>query len=111
MKTLKQIKSEVTSNDVLNSVQLAYKMGGTATLFVDGERVKLTTANCHRAAEVRDIKHPEWGDWKFNYNAQALPNGRYAHTVGVGCNSKVVSVNELSDYEVVRWDSKTIISN
>lgn len=75
------------------------------------ERVKLSTANCHVAAEVRDVKHPEWGDWKFNYKAQALPDGRFAHTVGVGCHSKVVSVGELGDYEVVRWNSKTIISN
>jgi hypothetical protein len=69
------------------------------------ERVILSKRNCHRAAVVRNIHNPEWGDWAFHYKAQKLPGmGNYAHVIGTGSNSKVLHAdNNMSDYEVVSW--------
>lgn len=69
-------------------------------------QILLSKRNCHRAAVVRNINHPEWGDWEFHYKEQELPGrGNYAHIIGMGCNSKVLhnSDSEMSDYEVVSW--------
>lgn len=70
------------------------------------EQIILSRRNAHRASVVRNINNPEWGDWAFHYKEQELPGrGNYAHTIGMGCNSKVLhnSNSEMSDYEVVSW--------
>ena len=69
-------------------------------------KILLSKRNCHRASVVRNIHHPEWGDWAFHYKEQSLP-GRwnYAHTIGTGCHSKVLHNidSDMSEYEVISW--------
>ncbi|MDH6308112.1 hypothetical protein M2451_002631 [Dysgonomonas sp. PFB1-18] len=67
------------------------------------EKVILSKRNCHRASVVQNIKNPEWGTWAFHYKAQELMQGRYAHVVGMGANSKVLHTENMSDWEVVSW--------
>lgn len=67
------------------------------------EAIILTKQNCHRADVVRNINHPEWGDMRFNYKAHEISQWKRTHTVGIGCNSKVVDNGEFHEYEVVSW--------
>lgn len=67
------------------------------------EQTILSKRNCHRVAVVRNIKNPEWGTWAFQYKGQDLMQGRYAHVVGTGSNSKVLHTEEMGDWEVVSW--------
>lgn len=68
------------------------------------EQIILSNRNCHRAAVVRSINHPEWGEKAFHHKAQKLPGmGNYAHVVGQGCNGVVLHTENVGDYEVISW--------
>jgi len=69
------------------------------------ERVILSKTNCHRAATVRSINNPEWGEKAFKYRAQDLPGvGNYAHIIGQGANGVVQHHDRsLELYEVISW--------
>ena len=68
-------------------------------------KIVLSKQNAHRAAVVRNIKYPEWGDWAFHYKAQELPGqNNYAHIIGMGSNSKVLHTDSnMLDYEIVSY--------
>ena len=61
----------------------------------------LTTENAKTAKTIRNISNPEWGNKKFNYNAQPLNGGRFASTWGVGSNSAVLFEGEYKFWEVI----------
>lgn len=75
------------------------------------ETIVLSKRNCHRADKVRQIAHPEYGEWTFEWRGQKLREGfmhtEYAHLAsqpGWG-NATVVSDNEteMRLWEVVSW--------
>ena len=72
-------------------------------------QVILSKRNCHRAAKVRQIEHPEYGEWLFEWRGQDLGGNMmrrdYAHIAskpGYG-NAIVVSDSNLPQWEVVSW--------
>lgn len=78
---------------------------------MEAKQVILSKKNCHRADKVRQIAHPEYGDWRFEWRGQKLREGfmhtEYAHIAskpGWG-NAIVVSDSEttLNHWEVVAW--------
>lgn len=73
------------------------------------ETIILSKRNCHRADKVRQIAHPEYGEWTFEWRGQKLREGflhtEYAHLAskpGFG-NATVISDNEMKFWEVVSW--------
>jgi hypothetical protein len=60
----------------------------------------LTVYNACKAATVSCISNPEWGTKRFNYNEQPLTEGRFASTVGIGCNSKVLFESEYHLWQI-----------
>lgn len=72
------------------------------------EATILTKRNAHRAAVVRQIANPEYGDWRWEWRGQPLNKGffgctNWAHVAGEGSNSVVVGDSELHFWEVVSW--------
>lgn len=72
------------------------------------ETTILTKRNAHRAAVVRQIANPEYGDWRWEWRGQPLNKGffgctNWAHVAGEGSNSVVVGNSELHFWEVVSW--------
>mgnify|MGYP003212767629 FL=1 len=72
-------------------------------------QVILSKKNCHRAATVRQIEHPEYGEWLFEWRGQDLGGNMmrrdYAHIAsrpGFG-DSIVIYDNELSMWEILSW--------
>lgn len=72
-------------------------------------QVALSKKNCHRAAKVRQIEHPEYGEWLFEWRGQDLGGNMihrdYAHIAskpGQG-NAIVVFDGDLSQWEVLSW--------
>ncbi len=71
----------------------------------------LTKKNCHRADKVRQIAHPEYGEWTFKWRGKKLREGfmhtEYAHLASQpgGGNEKVVFDNDagMKFWEVVSW--------
>lgn len=63
---------------------------------------KLTTENAAKAVLVQNIEHPEWGVKKFNYNGQALNNGKRISTFGAGCNTAILSEDEYGFWQVIK---------
>ena len=75
---------------------------------METNQVILSKKNCHRASVVRQIAHPEYGDWHWEWRGQPLNKGffgctSWAHIAGSGSNSIVVGDNELHLWEVVSW--------
>lgn len=75
------------------------------------EATILTKRNAHRAAVVRQIANPEYGDWRWQWRGQPLNKGffgctSWAHVAGEGSNSVVVGDSELHFWEVVSWKYK-----
>lgn len=73
------------------------------------ETIILSKRNCHRADKVRQIAHPEYGEWAFKWRGQKLREGifhtEYAHLVskpGWG-NAMVLPDAEMNLWEVVSW--------
>ena len=71
----------------------------------------LSMKNCHRAATVQQIAHPEYGVWKFEWRGQKLSRNafytEYAHIAskpGFG-NATVISDNDndMKFWEVLTW--------
>lgn len=71
----------------------------------------LSKKNCHRADRVRQIAHPEYGEWRFEWRGQKLREGfmhtEYAHVAsqpGWG-NATVISNSdaEMKLWEVIAW--------
>lgn len=63
----------------------------------------LTIENAHLVATIINIKNPEWGSKRFNYNDQQLTEGRVCSSFGVGCNSAILSDNEFKFWHVATW--------
>lgn len=63
----------------------------------------LTKENAPRVATVICIAAPEWGTKRFNYREQPLLEGRFADTVGVGCNSSVLFEGEYKYWAVASF--------
>lgn len=73
----------------------------------------LSMKNCHRAATVQQIAHPEYGVWKFEWRGQKLGGNafytEYAHIAskpGFG-NATVISDNNMKFWEVLTWKYET----
>lgn len=66
-------------------------------------QITLTPENAHKVATVISKNNPEWGSKRFEYKAQILNEGRFAHVVGVGCNSSVLFESEMKFWNVETW--------
>jgi hypothetical protein len=66
----------------------------------------LTVKNAPDVLSVRNRENPEWGTFRFNYNAQPLSEGGYCSTIGSGCNSHVLFWNEYAHWEVVSFNEQ-----
>jgi hypothetical protein len=67
----------------------------------------LTVENAPNVLSVRNKRNPEWGTFRFNYNAQRLSEG-YCSTIGAGSNSRILPWNEYGHWEVVSLRSPSI---
>lgn len=74
-------------------------------------QIVLSKKNCHRAAKIRQIAHPEYGDWDFEWRGQKLSetflHREFAHIAskpGFG-NATMISDtdNDMKLWEVVSW--------
>jgi hypothetical protein len=63
----------------------------------------LTTENAPNALSVRNVEHPEWGTFRFNYNTQPLSGGGYCSIIGSGSNSRILPWHEYDHWEVVSF--------
>lgn len=63
----------------------------------------LTEENAATVATVFCKDSPEWGTKRFQYKAQPLMEGRYAHVVGSGSNSAVLHVDEMHFWAVASF--------
>lgn len=61
----------------------------------------LTKENAPTVKTIRNIKNPEWGVKRFNYNEQPLNDGGACSTFGVGSNSAVLFESEYKFWEVI----------
>lgn len=66
----------------------------------------LTPENAEKALTIVNIAHPEWGVQRFNYQAQPLGSGDFAHTWGQSWNSAVMYENEMKFWGVVSFKSE-----
>lgn len=72
-------------------------------------QVVLSKRNCHRAAKVRQIEHPEYGEWLFEWRGQDLGGNMmhrdYAHIASRPGNGNAIVVfdGDLPQWEVVSW--------
>lgn len=74
-------------------------------------QVILSKKNCHRAATVREIAHPELGEWAFKWRGQEIGSGfmhkDYAHTATSSKWNRSMIVydtkEKLAEWEVVSW--------
>jgi hypothetical protein len=66
---------------------------------MNGEAIILTVENAPNVMSVRNRENPEWGAFRFNYNAQRLTEG-YCSTIGSGSDSRVLPWNEYGHWEV-----------
>jgi hypothetical protein len=62
----------------------------------------LTKENASTAKFIRNIKNPEWGEKRFNYNSQQLNDGECCSSWGVGCNSAILFEYDYKFWEVVK---------
>lgn len=62
----------------------------------------LTKENAPQTKLIRNIKNPEWGEVRFNYNAQQLNDGDKCSTFGSGSNSALLFDSEFKFWEVVK---------
>jgi hypothetical protein len=67
----------------------------------------LTSENAETVATIQNIKHPEWGVKKFNYQAQPLNDSPPAHTFGQGSDSAVLDPAEMGNWEIVSLKEPT----
>lgn len=83
----------------------------TNKLLVMENQIVLSKKNCHRAAKIRQIAHPEYGDWDFEWRGQKLSetflHREFAHIAskpGFG-NATMISDtdNDMKLWEVVSW--------
>jgi hypothetical protein len=72
-------------------------VGGSSNMTI------LTTENAPNALSVRNRDHPEWGTFRFNYNAQPLSGGGYCSVIGSGVNSRILPWFEYSHWEIVSF--------
>lgn len=74
-------------------------------------QVVLSKKNCHRAATVREIAHPELGEWAFGWRGQELGGNLmrkdYAHTATSSKWNRSIIIYDsekyFSEWEVVSW--------
>lgn len=65
-------------------------------------QILLTAENAPLVRSIVNIKNPEWGEKRFNYNAEKLTNG-FASSWGVGCNSAVLFESEYKFWVVASF--------
>jgi hypothetical protein len=65
----------------------------------------LTRENAPNVLSVRNRENPEWGTFRFNYNAQPLSAGSCS-TIGSGSNSRILPWNEYDQWEVVSFNEE-----
>jgi hypothetical protein len=63
----------------------------------------LTDDNASNASTVINVKSPESGSVRFNYNEQLLGDGNHAHTVGEGSDSRVLLLSEMKDWKIASY--------
>lgn len=82
-------------------------------------QIVLSKKNCHRAAKIRQIAHPEYGDWNFEWRGQKLSetllSRKFAHIAskpGFG-NATMISDtdNDMKLWEVVSWKYEVNFEN
>jgi hypothetical protein len=61
----------------------------------------LSAYNAHTAAVVRNIANPQWGNFKFNHNAQLLSDGKRVSTIGSGSAQKILPECEYHLWQIV----------
>lgn len=74
-------------------------------------QIDLSKKNCHRASVVKQIAHPEFGEWAFEWRGHKLGGNimhtDYAHMVtSTSLNKSIIvfdSENTLSEWEVISW--------
>jgi hypothetical protein len=66
-----------------------------------GNIIVLTKENAPNVLSVRNRDFPEWGAFRFNYNAQSLSGGGYCSVIGSGSNSRILPWFEYDHWEVV----------
>lgn len=74
-------------------------------------QIVLSKKNCHRAAKIRQIAHPEYGDWDFEWRGQKLSetllNRKFAHIAskpGFGYATIISDTdNDMKLWEVISW--------
>ena len=62
---------------------------------------KLTKKTAKTAKTIRNIQNPEWGIKAFNYNVQALTDGKFCSTWGTAWNSALLFEEEYKFWEVI----------
>jgi hypothetical protein len=72
---------------------------------MNDKTIILTVKNAPNVLSVRNRENPEWGTFRFNYNAQRLTEG-YCSTIGLGSNSRVLFWNEYAHWEVVSFSEE-----
>jgi hypothetical protein len=72
---------------------------------MNDKTIILTVKNAPNVLSVRNRENPEWGTFRFNYNAQRLTEG-YCSTIGSGVNSRVLFWNEYAHWEVVSFSEE-----
>jgi hypothetical protein len=73
---------------------------------MNGKAVILTVKNAPDVVSVRNRENPEWGTFRFNYNAQPLSGGGYCSTIGSGVNSRALFWNEYAHWEVASFSEE-----
>ena len=71
---------------------------------IEQERLKnnipLTAESAKTAWTVKHIEHPEWGNFRFQHNAQRLNDGTACAVIGTGFDSRVLFEEEYCLWEV-----------
>jgi hypothetical protein len=55
----------------------------------------LTAANAKTASTIQNVKNPEWGTFRFNYNENGF------HSYGSGANSAVLFESDFSEWTII----------
>jgi hypothetical protein len=63
----------------------------------------LTIENASKVSTIISKSNPEWGTKRFDFNGQALSDGKFAHIVGTGSNSSVLFEDEFKFWSVASF--------
>jgi hypothetical protein len=65
--------------------------------------IALTLENASKVETVISKANPEWGTKRFDYQGQDLLDGKYAHIIGTGSNSRVLFESEFQFWSVASF--------